>query len=140
VKLQTGFFDTVPKRLKNRKRPHAHPCGQCWSQSSFAVIAAAAAIVTYFEERENRQITKSQESVLRSMKETAAAQEAQIKSLDDKIRELSDRQNALAAAPPPAPATDAAAQKATGEAEAPIQRETPKPASPKRASKRKTSR
>jgi hypothetical protein len=106
----------------------------------FAVIAAAAAIVTYLEERENRQITKSQESVLRSMKETAATQEAQIKSLDDKISELSDRQNALAAAPPPAPATDAAAQKATGEAEAPIQRETPKPASPKRASKRKTSR
>jgi hypothetical protein len=122
----------------------------------FAVIAAAAAIVSYLEERENRQITKQwqeskerenrqitkrwQESVLRSMKETAATQEAQIKSLDDKIRELSDRQNALAAAPPPAPATDAAAQKATGEAEAPIQRETPKPASPKRASKRKTSR
>jgi hypothetical protein len=106
----------------------------------FAVVAAAAAIVSYFDERENRQTTNQwQESVLRSMKETAAAQAAQIKSLDDKIRELSDRQNALAAAPPPVPATDAAAQKATGESEAPTQR-LPKPASPKRTSKRKTTR
>ena len=106
----------------------------------FAVVAAAAAIVSYFDERENRQTTNQwQESVLRSMKETAAAQAAQIKSLDDKIRELSDRPNALAAAPPPAPATDAAAQKATGESEAPTQG-LPKPASPKRTSKRKTTR
>ena len=104
-----------------------------------AGIAAAAAIVSYFEERENRQTTTQwHESVLRSMKETAAAQEAQIKSLDDKVRELSDRQNELAA-PLPAPATDDAAQKAASEAEAPIQG-SPKPASPKRASKRKTSR
>jgi Na+(H+)/acetate symporter ActP len=104
-----------------------------------AAIAAAAAIVSYFEERENRQTTNQwHESVLRSMKETAAAQEAQIKSLDDKVRELSDRQNELAA-PLPAPATDGAAQKAASEAEAPIQ-PSPKPASPKRASKRKTSR
>ena len=79
-----------------------------------------------------------QESVLRSMKETAAAQETQIKSLDDKIRELSDRQNALATAPPSA-ATDGAAQQATSETEAPIQR-SPKPSSPKRGSKRKPSR
>jgi len=106
----------------------------------FALIAAAAAIVSYFEERENRQITNQwQESVLRSMKETAAAQEAQIKSLDDKIRELTARQNALAAAPPPAPATDAAAQNAASAAEAPLQ-PSPKPASPKRAGKRKPGR
>src|ERR1700687_3610032 len=104
-----------------------------------AAIAAAAAIVSYFEERENRQTTNQwHESVLRSMKETAAAQEAQIKSLNDKVRELSDRQNELAA-PLPAPATDGAAQKAASEAEAPIQ-PSPKPASPKRATKRKTSR
>jgi len=104
-----------------------------------AAIAAAAAIVSYFEERENRQTTNQwHESVLRSMKETAAAQEAQIKSLDDKVRELGARQNELAA-PLPAPATDGAAQKAASEAEAPIQ-PSPKPASPKRATKRKTSR
>jgi hypothetical protein len=107
---------------------------------AFAVIAASAAIVSYLEERENRQMRNQwQESVLRSMKETAAAQEAQIKSLDDKIRELSDRQNALATAPPPAAATDCAAQQATSETEAPIQR-SPKPSSPKRESKRKPSR
>jgi hypothetical protein len=107
---------------------------------AFAVIAASAAIVSYLEERENRQMRNQwQESVLRSMKETAAAQEAQIKSLDDKIRELSDRQNALATAPPPAAATDGAAQQATSETEAPIQR-SPKPSSPKRGSKRKPSR
>jgi hypothetical protein len=107
---------------------------------AFAVIAAAAAIVSYLDEREYRQTTNQwQESVLRSMKETAAVQAAQIKSLDDKVRELSDRQNVLATAPPPAPTTDAAAQKATDEAEAPIQR-SPKPASSKRASKRKTTR
>jgi hypothetical protein len=107
---------------------------------AFAVIAASAAIVSYLEERENRQMRNQwQESVLRSMKETAAAQEAQIKSLDDKIRELSDRQNALATAPPPAAATDGAAQQASSETEAPIQR-SPKPSSPKRGSKRKPSR
>lgn len=105
-----------------------------------AGIAAAAAIVSYFEQRENRQtMNQWHESVLRSMKETADAQQAQIKSLDDKIRELSDRQNELAAAPLPAPATDGAAQEAASEAETPIQR-SPKPASPKRASKRKNSR
>jgi hypothetical protein len=99
----------------------------------FAVIAAAATIVSYLDERENRLLTNQwQDSVLRSMQETAAAQATQIKSLDDKVRELSDRQNALAAAP----AADAAAPKATGEAEAP----TPKPATPRRASKRKTTR
>ncbi len=104
-----------------------------------AAIAAAAAIVSYFEERENRQTTNQRhESVLRSMKESAAAQEAQIKSLDDKVRELGARQNELAA-PLPAPATDGAAQRAASEAEAPIQR-SPKPGSTKRASKRKTSR
>ena len=101
----------------------------------FAVVAAAAAIVSYLEERENRRLTNQwQDSVLQSMKETAAAQATQIRFLDDKIRELSDRQGALATAP----ATDSAAQKATGEAEAPIQR-LPNPA-PKRASKRKTTR
>jgi hypothetical protein len=100
-----------------------------------AAIAAAAAIVSYFEERDNRQTTNQwHESVLRSMKETAAAQEAQIKSLDEKVRERSDRRNELAA-----PATDGAAQKAGSEAEAPLQ-PSPKPALPKRASKRKTSR
>jgi hypothetical protein len=99
----------------------------------FAAIAAAAAIVGYLEERENRQLTNQwQDSVLQSMKENAAAQATQIKVLDDKIRELSDRQGALATAP----ATDSAAQKATGDAETPV----PKPASPKRASKRKTTR
>ena len=107
---------------------------------AFAVIAASAAIVSYLEERENRQIRNQwQESVQRSMKETAAAQEVQIKSLEDRIRELNDRQNALAAAPPLAPATDGAAQQATSEAEAPIQR-SPKPSSLKRGSKRKPSR
>jgi hypothetical protein len=104
---------------------------------AFAVIAASAAIVSYLEERENRQIRNQwQESVLRSMKETAAAQEAQVKSLDDKIRELSDRQNGLAAAPAPAPATDGASPKPATEAETPIQ-PSPKPSSPKRGSKRK---
>ena len=107
---------------------------------AFAVIAAAAAIVSYLEERENRQMRNQwQESVLQSMKEAAAAQEVQIKSLDDKIRELNDRQNALAAAPPPAPATDGAAQQATSEAAPEIQR-SPKASSPKRGSKRKPSR
>jgi hypothetical protein len=102
----------------------------------FAVIAAAAAIVSYLEERENRQITNQwQDSVLQSMRETAAAQATQIKSLDDKIRELSDRQNTLSTAP----ATDAAAQKAIAEAQAPIQ-PLPNPASTRRASKRKTTR
>jgi hypothetical protein len=103
-----------------------------------ALIAAAAAIVSYLDEREYRQTTNQwQESVLRSMKETADAQAAQIKSLDDKVRELSDRQNAPATAPPaPAPATDAAPQRTSGEAEAPIQG-SPKTAAPKRASKRK---
>ena len=106
----------------------------------FAAMAAAAAIVNYLDERENRQTTNQwQESVLRSMNETAATQAAQIKSLEDRIRELSDRQNVLAAAPPPAPAADRAAQKAAGEAEAPIQG-LPKPASSKRTSKRKTVR
>jgi hypothetical protein len=99
----------------------------------FAAIAAAAAIVGYLEERENRQLTNRwQDSVLQSMKENAAAQAAQIKVLDDKIRELSDRQGALATAP----ATDSAAQKATGDAETPIQH-SPNPALP-RASKRTT--
>jgi hypothetical protein len=107
---------------------------------AFAVIAASAAIVSYLEERENRQMRNQwQESVLQSMKETAAAQEVQIKSVNDKIRELSDRQNALAAAPPPAPATDGAAQQATSEAAPEIQR-SPKASSPKRGSKRKPSR
>jgi hypothetical protein len=100
----------------------------------FAGIAATAAIVSYLEERENRQITNQwHESVLRSMKETAAAQEAQIQSMDNKIRELSVRRNELAAA------TVGAVEKATGDAEAPIQR-SPKPASPRRASKRKSGR
>ncbi len=104
-----------------------------------AAIAAAAAIVSYFEERENRQTTNQwHESVLRSMKETAIAQETQIRALDDKIRELSDRRNEQTA-PLLAPATDGAAQKAASEAEAPIQ-PSPKAASSKRASKRKTSR
>ena len=103
-----------------------------------AAIAAAAAIVSYFEERENRKtMDQWHESVLRSVKETAAAQEEQIKSLNDKVRELSDRQNERAA-PLPAPAADGAAQKGVSEAEAPIQ--PSKPASPKRANKRKTSR
>jgi hypothetical protein len=102
----------------------------------FAVIAAAAAIVSYLEERENRQLTNQwQDSVLQSMKETAAAQATQIKVLDDKIRELSDRQGTLATAL----ATASAAQKASGDAEAPIQN-LPNPASPRRASKRKTTR
>ena len=102
----------------------------------FAAIAAAAAIVSYLEERENRQLTNQwQDSVLQSMKETAAAQATQIKVLDDKIRELSDRQGALATAL----ATASAAQKASGDAEAPIQN-LPNPASPRRASKRKTTR
>jgi hypothetical protein len=109
----------------------------------FAAIAAAVSIVSYLDARESRQATiQWQESVLRSMQETAAAQAAQIKSLDDKIRELSDRQNALATAPPPAPATDAAAQKAAGEAEAPVQ-DLPKSTSStssKRAGKRKATR
>ena len=106
---------------------------------AFAVVAASAAIVSYLQERANRQVRDQwQESVLRSMKETAAAQEAQIKSLDDKIRELSDRQNALAAAQAPVPATEGASPKAATEAEAPIQH-SPKPSSPKRGSKRKPS-
>ena len=106
---------------------------------AFAAIAASAAIVSYLQERENRQVRDQwQESVLRSMKESAAAQEAQIKSLDDRIRELSDRQNALAAAQAPVPATEDASPKAAAEAEAPIQR-SPKPSSPKRGSKRKPS-
>ena len=106
---------------------------------AFAAIAASAAIVSYLQERENRQVRDQwQESVLRSMKETAAAQEAQIKSLDDKIGELSDRQNALAAAQAPVPAPDGASPKAAAEAEAPIQRSL-KPSSPKRGSKRKPS-
>ena len=101
-----------------------------------AAIAAAAAIVGYLEERESRQLTNQwQDSVLQSMKENAAAQATQIKVLEDKIRELSDRQGALATAP----ATDSAAQKATGDAGAPIQR-SPNPTSPRRASKRKTTR
>jgi hypothetical protein len=107
---------------------------------AFAVIAASAAIVSYLEERENRQMRNQwQESMLRSMKETAAAQQAQIKSLDDKIRELSDRQSALAAASAPVPATYGVAQPAASETEAPIQ-PSPKSSSPKRGSKRKPSR
>ncbi|HEY1437475.1 MAG TPA: hypothetical protein VGG82_08235 [Casimicrobiaceae bacterium] len=106
---------------------------------AFALIAASAAIVSYLQERENRQVRDQwQESVLRSMKETAAAQEAQIKSLDDRIRELTDRQNALAAAQAPVPATDGASPQTATEAEAQIQR-SPKPSSPKRGSKRKPS-
>jgi hypothetical protein len=107
---------------------------------AFAVIAASAAIVSYLEERENGQMRNQwQASMLRSMKETAAAQQAQIKSLDDKIRELSDRQSALAAASAPVPATYGAAQPAASETEAPIQ-PSPKSSSPKRGSKRKPSR
>jgi hypothetical protein len=106
----------------------------------FALIAASAAIVSYVEERENRQMRNQwQESILRSMKETAAAQEAQIKSPDKKIREVSDRQSALGAAPSAAPATYGAAQQAINEGEAPIQ-PSPKPSSPERGSKRKPSR
>jgi len=103
-----------------------------------AALAAAAAIVSYLDERENRQATiQWQESVLRSMTETAAVQAAQIRSLEDRIRELSDRQNAPATAPPPASATDATAQKAGGDAEVSNQ-VLHKAASPKRTSKRKT--
>jgi len=106
----------------------------------FALIAASAAIVSYLEDRENRQMRNQwQESMLRSMKVTAAAQEAQIKSPDEKIREVSDRQIALAAAPSAAPATYGAAQQTTNEGEAPI-RPPPKPSSPERGSKRKPSR
>lgn len=105
----------------------------------FAVIAAATAIVGYLEERENRQIANQwQESVLRSVKETAAAQAAQIKSLNDQIRELNDRQAALTGAPPLSPETGAG-QKAASEAEASSQ-SSPKPGSVKRASKRKATR
>jgi hypothetical protein len=90
---------------------------------AFAVVAASAAIVSYLQERENRQVRDQwQESVLRSMKESAAAQEAQIKS----------------AAQAPVPATEGESPKAAAEAEAPIQR-SPKPSSPKRGSKRKPS-
>jgi hypothetical protein len=103
-----------------------------------AAVAAAAAIASYLDERENRQATiQWQESVLRSMTETAAVQAAQIRSLEDRIRELSDRQNAPATAAPPAPAADAAAPKAGGDAEVSNQI-LPKAASPKRTSKRKT--
>jgi hypothetical protein len=105
----------------------------------FAVIAAATAIVGYLEERENRQIANQwQESVLRSVKETAAAQAAQIQSLNDQIRELNDRQTALTAAPPPSPETGAG-QKAASETEASSQ-SSPKPGSVKRTSKRKATR
>jgi hypothetical protein len=105
----------------------------------FAVIAAATAIVGYLEERENRQIANQwQESVLRSVKETAAAQAAQIQSLNDQIRELNDRQTALTAAPPLSPETGTG-QKAASEAEASSQ-SSPKPGSVKRASKRKATR
>jgi hypothetical protein len=93
----------------------------------FAAIAAAALIANYLDERENRQAANQwRESVLRSMQESAAAQAAQMKSLEDRIRELSDRQNALAAA---------RASSATADAEASAPRSS-KPASSKRASKR----
>jgi hypothetical protein len=75
----------------------------------FAVIAASAAIFSYVEERENRQIRNQwQESVLRSMKETAAAQEAQIRKLPARLKRRSSakRQN------PPRPSEEANAKPA----------------------------
>jgi len=106
----------------------------------FAVIAAATAIVGYLEERENRQIANQwQESVLRLAKETAAEQAAQIKSLNDQLRELNDRQTGVTAMPPVSPETGAAGQKAASEAEASTQ-PSPKQGSVKRASKRKPTR
>jgi hypothetical protein len=106
-----------------------------------AMIAAAATIASYVEARENRQMTNQwRESMLQSMNEAAAAQAAQVNALESQIRELTERQIGLASSSPPlGPAADAAAQKATGDAEAPIQA-LPKPAVSKRPSKRKVSR
>jgi hypothetical protein len=111
--------------------------------TALAGIAAAAAIMSYIDERENRQTTKLwQDSVVQSMKDTSAAQAAQIRSLEDRIRAMSDRPNAPAASPPAAapaaPATSAAAPKAESDAAAPTQ-PVSKSASSKHASKRKSS-
>ncbi len=105
--------------------------------TALAAIAATAAILSYIDERGNRQSTKQwQDSVVQSMKDTSAAQAAQIKSLEDRIGALDNR---LAAAPPSAPATSGVAPNATGDAEASTQ-STAKTTSSKRASKRKSSR
>jgi hypothetical protein len=115
--------------------------------AALAAIAAAAAIVSYLDARESRQATNQwQESTLQSMKETAAAQAAQIKSLDDKVRELSDRPSGPAATPPSAPTSaasaapvsDSAAPKGTADAD-PASAGSTKAASTKRTGKRKTS-
>jgi hypothetical protein len=105
--------------------------------TALAAIAATAAILSYIDERGNRQSTQQwQDSVVQSMKDTSAAQAAQIKSLEDRIGALDSR---LAAAPPSAPATSGVAPNATGDAEASTQ-STAKTTSSKRASKRKSSR
>jgi hypothetical protein len=110
----------------------------------FALAAAATAIVTYLDAREDRQTAKQwQETMLKSMKDTAAAQAAQISSLNQQIRALADRQTALTAAmspvPPPPPATGAVPQKSGNQAEAPVVQPAPKSGSPKRSAKRKGS-
>jgi hypothetical protein len=106
-----------------------------------AMIAAAATIASYVEARDNRQMTNQwRESMQQSMSEAAAAQAAQVNALESQIRELTERQIGLASSSPPlGPAADAAAQKATSDAEPPIQA-LPKPAVSKRPTKRKVSR
>jgi hypothetical protein len=103
-----------------------------------SIIAASAAIMTFLEARENRQMTTQwQESIERSISEIAASQAAQLKSLDGQIRELSDRQRI----PPPAtasmsPAIEAPSEKAIDGQVQP----SPKSSSAKRPSKRKVGR
>lgn len=105
--------------------------------TALAAIAATAAILSYIDERENRQATKQwQDSVVQSMKDASAAQAAQIKSLQDQVGAIDKR---LGAAPSSTPATDDVAQKAASAPEVPASSAAKAPSS-KRASKRKSGR
>jgi hypothetical protein len=129
-------FSAATQRLEEAARTSARTVLiAVLATTALAAIAATAAILSYIDERDNRLMTNQwQESVVQSMKETSAAQAAQIKSLEDQVRALGARQNTPASAPAP----NAESPKAASDTETPAQ-PAPKPASSKRASKRKTS-
>ncbi len=104
----------------------------------FSAAAVALSVMSYLQNREmQRMAAQSQAAVLQAVKETAATQENQINSLDEKVRELGARQNALAAAAAPTPATTQAAQDQGGAAATAAAHG---PAAAKRGIKRKQTR
>jgi hypothetical protein len=107
----------------------------------FATGAAVVAVMSYQQVSENNRMTDQvRQAVLQTAKESAAMHENQLKQLDEKIRELAAREQALrlAAAPPPASATP----EGTGDSAAPTRRDTTRSSSQARASasKRKAAR